>query len=341
MATSVSTAGRTRDWLSRVWLVPSWLLSLCLHAAVLIGLATWMPYWQREPVGFSDEPSREIGIVLKSSGQAVQESTSQQTTDAIDPPPSEPVEATTTPPLERPTTAAPVTAAETTSTPPASVPLPALGMGASNGSNLPDPRDRIKAGTAPSVGASLGAAMPGAAFMGARDNGSRIMFVIDCSASMSNYGAMRSAKAALVSSLQSLSETQQFQVIFYSAKPRLMTPANGKTSQLMFATELNKTLARQQIAGVEPNDGTAHIPALELALRLNPEVIFFLTDADQPQLTPQELNSIQRLNQGRARIHTIEFGQGGEVDLDNFLKKLARQNGGTYRYFDIKRLNPE
>lgn len=336
MSTSSPPVGQTRDWLSRAWLVPSWVLSLLLHAAVLMGLATWMQNWRVEPVGFSDEPSREMGIVLKSTGVAVQDSVSDQATENIDPPP---IEQATPTPIARPAT---VVAATPLPDPgPAITPLPAMGAGTASAQSATDPRERIKPGTSQSTGAALGAALPGAAFMGARDNGSRIVFVIDCSASMNNYGAMRSAKAALVSSLQSLSDTQQFQVIFYNQTPRLMTPANGKTSVLMFATELNKTLARQQISGTEPDLGTAHIPALELALRLNPEVMFFLTDADQPQLSAPELSSIQKLNQGRTRIHAIEFGQGGEVDVDNFLKKLARQNGGTYRYFDVKRLAQE
>lgn len=333
-ATSVS---RTRDWLSRAWLVPSWVLSLLLHAAALICLATWMQNWRVEPVGFTDEPSREMGIVLKSKGLAVQDSPSDQATETIDPPP---VEQTAPTPVARPTTVAAATPIPEAS-PAVATPFPAIGAGQSSTLPPSDPRDRIKAGTAQSPSATLGAAMPGAAFMGARDNGTRIVFVIDCSASMNNFGAMRSAKAALVSSLQSLSDTQQFQIIFYNQTPRLMTPANGKSSQLMFATELNKTLARQQIAGTEPDLGTAHVPAIELALRLNPEVMFFLTDADEPQLTAAELKSIQKINQGRTRIHAIEFGRGSELDVDNFLKKLARQNGGTYRYFDVKRLSQE
>jgi len=337
MSTHSTAAAPAKDWLSQAWLIPSWVLSLFLHAALLIGLSTWMEYSRVEPVGFTDEPSREFGIVLKSSGRAVQDSASTQPTETIDPPPVESVPA---PPVTRPSSVA-SPASPTDHGTPTATPFPAIGAGNAFAEAATDPRERIKPGTAQTASAALGSAMPGAAFMGARDNGTRVVFVIDCSASMNNHGAMRSAKAALVSSLQSLAETQQFQIIFYNQTPRLLSPANGKSSVLMFATELNKTLARQQISGTEPDLGTAHIPALELALRLNPEVMFFLTDADQPQMTAQELSSIQKLNSGRTRIHAIEFGEGGEVDVENFLKKLARQNGGTYRYFDVKRLSQE
>ena len=185
---------------------------------------------------------------------------------------------------------------------------------------------------------ALSGAVPGAAFMGAKDNGTRVVFAIDCSASMANYGAMRSAKAALVSSLQSLSDTQQFQILFYNQTPHLLNIRGQAAADLLFATEINKSFARQHISGIEPDLGTDHLPALRMALRMAPEVLFFLTDADEPQLTAAQLHEIQRLNQGRTRIHTIEFGTGGAVDTDNFLKKLARQNGGTYRYHDVKRL---
>jgi Ca-activated chloride channel family protein len=78
-----------------------------------------------------------------------------------------------------------------------------------------------------------------------------------------------------------------------------------------------------------------------MALRMNPEVIFFLTDALEPPLWPKDLERIRTMNGGRVRIHSIEFGQGPELGVDanigNFLRKLANQNGGSYRYHDVTR----
>jgi hypothetical protein len=109
---------------------------------------------------------------------------------------------------------------------------------------------------------------------------------------------------------------------------------------LAFATEANKAFARQEISAVIPDRGTNHIDALKLALRLGPEVIYLLTDADEPQLSAAELDLIHRANRGRTRIHAIEFGQGEALPQApmNFLQKLAVQSGGTYRYYDVKRL---
>ena len=94
-------------------------------------------------------------------------------------------------------------------------------------------------------------------------------------------------------------------------------------------------MAGQFIDGVDADHGTLHMPALRKALSLNPEVIFLLTDADSP-LGDADLNDIEVLNKGRARIHCIEFSIGPELTIDdNFLKKLARRNGGNYRYRDV------
>ena len=327
---------RRTDWMGSGWLVPSWLISLLLHVSTLLLLAAWMRHWPAEPVGFGDEPSREVGIVLKSAGTDVVEmpSDSEAESNPVDPVPQE--ELVTTP-VAAPTAAPLLTPQASPSA--TDVPLPSIGAGVTFPTNMPgDARDVVKSGNPVSANAAAAGAIPGAAFMGARDDGTRIVFVVDCSASMANYGAMRSAKAALMSSLQSLSDAQQFQIIFYNQKPRPMTLRGQTGGQLAFATEINKSFARQHISGIEPDFGTDHMPALRLALRMGPEVIFFLTDADEPQLTTGELQELQRLNQGRARIHTIEFGVDAALDVDHFLKKLARQNGGTYRYYDVKRM---
>ena len=86
-----------------------------------------------------------------------------------------------------------------------------------------------------------------------------------------------------------------------------------------------------------------HFNALELAMKFNADVIFFLTDADEPGLTLGEMETIRRANNGAARIHCIEFGEGPDLkrpgDPRNFLQKLASESGGTYKYIDVKHLD--
>lgn len=164
--------------------------------------------------------------------------------------------------------------------------------------------------------------------------GTRFVYVVDRSSSMGFYGQILVAKGELVASLQALDSTQQFQVIFYNTRYSEMSLGNRPPS-LWWASDIRKTQARQYLSSVGPEGGTAHMPALRKALSYKPEHVFFLTDADQPQLSAADLDEIRRLNRGRTSIHTIEFGRGGDLGVDNFLKRLARQNDGSYRYRDV------
>ena len=177
----------------------------------------------------------------------------------------------------------------------------------------------------------------GAGFFGTSDAGMKVVFVVDASGSMISHNAMQVAKSELMRSLKSLDERQQFLIIFYDDTPHVVMLKNDSKLTLAQATEINKTLAGQQIAGIQPGAGTNHFPAIELALKLKPDVIFFLTDAAEPPIPPAELEKIKRLNNGLARIHSIEFGVGPELVeyTSNFLRRLPQQNGGTYRYHDV------
>jgi hypothetical protein len=70
---------------------------------------------------------------------------------------------------------------------------------------------------------------------------------------------------------------------------------------------------------------------------MGPDVIFFLTDADHPQLSEAQLARLGRLN-GGAQIHAIEFGLGPSYGPPNFLRKLAERNRGQYVYVDVLKL---
>lgn len=179
----------------------------------------------------------------------------------------------------------------------------------------------------------------GATFMGSRDEGAEVVFVIDASGSMGAHNSMNVAKSALVSSLEALEDTQKFLIIFYDNQPTLLDLNGEKEPQLYPATDNNKYVARRKLELVLPGAGTEHVPALEMALRLRPDVIFFLTDAQEPSISPSHLRELNKLNSKKTRIHSIEFGVGPEVSErshpDNFLRKLSKQNGGSYRYFDV------
>ncbi len=340
----------------RGWFSSSWLISLCLHLAIVAGLMWWIRNQPRGPVGFSDQPFVTFGVSRPGPGAGGNGAGGTNDIDTVvdeDPiggagAPNFQVTLPASAPLQTPQTEADSVAA--TGRSPlgigSGIPLPSTGIpnarsaveGGIIGRNGTNNAPGGKGGDGLGAEGNGGAGPPGTAFFGTRDHGTRVVFVIDCSASMSNYNAMASAKAALVAALQSLSEEQQFQIVFYNREPRLFHPFLERKHAMFSATERNKSLARQYIAQSEPDLGTDHMPALKLALKLAPEVLYFLTDADEPQLSAGELAEITRLNQRHTRIHTIEFGKDSDLGLDNFLKKLARQNGGTYRYHDVRQL---
>lgn len=187
------------------------------------------------------------------------------------------------------------------------------------------------------VGGGASGSGIGATFFGTRDVGMKVVFLLDASGSMTSHNAMQVAKKELIASLQSLDERQQFVVIFYDDTPRIVKLRNESKPILAHATEMNKTFARQQIAGVQPGAGTDHYSAVGLALKMNPDLIFLLTDAAEPAMHPADLDKVKRLNNGRSRIHSIELGIGPELSehTSNFLRRLAQQNGGTYHYHDV------
>jgi len=174
---------------------------------------------------------------------------------------------------------------------------------------------------------------------GIEADGFKFVYVFDRSGSMGGSGnnsPLVSAKMQLLASLEPLQENHQFQIIFYNEKP-IMFGLAGHPDKLVFGTRSNKRSAEQFVQAVAADGGTRHEEALWAALRLQPDVIFFLTDADQPAMSATSLERIKRANSGGCSINTIEFGPGPQVRKDNFLVQLARENNGHYKYIDVAR----
>ena len=311
--------------------IPGWIASVTLHLLLLVVCAAGLQSC-RETAGEDGAGEfRDVGLVIKSetiasiSAEAAEAAEAAADTSTMPDPATAPVAETRDNP-----------AVDQLLNLPESTGPQILGPGArSPASPLADP-SKLLPGTAVSGAHPLAELKPGETrFLGIRDRGTRFVYVLDRSGSMDREHALEVAKAELVTSLQHLDETQQFQVIFYNVQHRLLTLGGRDT--LHRATDINKTLARQQIARVTPDGGTFHYPALAKALSLEPEVIYFLTDADSNSaIQPADMERLARRNRGRTRIHTIKFGLGAELTTNHYVKKLALQNGGRYRYRDIK-----
>jgi hypothetical protein len=169
--------------------------------------------------------------------------------------------------------------------------------------------------------------------------GYKFVYVFDRSGSMGGDGnaSLKAVKAELLASLKNLDTVHQFQIIFYNERPVLFNPS-GTPGKLAFATDRNKEAVERFLNSVEANGGTDHEAALRMAASMKPDVIFFLTDGDDPKLTPQQMGKIRDWL-GGIRINIIEFGPDAQPDKESFLKELARRVGGEYAYVDTTKFS--
>lgn len=162
-------------------------------------------------------------------------------------------------------------------------------------------------------------------------SGRTFAYVINCSGSMATRSALDVAKRELLASLDQLRPGARFSVIFYNLKIWVFTDPSGQY-EMMPASVENKTWVQGQFAKVVPDGASAHSLALQNALHLKPDVVFFLTPADL--MTKNQVDEI--LTQaGQTRIHVIELGQGPDLGKLSQRRRLATATGGTYRSIDV------
>ncbi len=309
--------------------LPSWLISLLLHAVLIVALGLTLRL--TPPQGAMAERIAEVGIVLKHTDGETEyfqhegeagggDSAAAAATDTADS-------------LAELFAEKPPADAADALPPPLAVIGPGVlergGVGTAVGAD--DAPRRHRRGVDGKAITSV---------FGIEGEGYKFAYVFDRSGSMggSGRGALRAAKAELIASLKSLEKTHHFQIIFYNDLPWRFNPT-GHPGKMFFATEQNKALAIKFIGSITAAGATRHEEALLMAIAVQPDVIFFLTDADEPKLWPGQLAKIKRRAAG-ITINAIEFGFGPQSDRNNFLVQLARQNGGKYAYVDISKMLP-
>jgi len=163
------------------------------------------------------------------------------------------------------------------------------------------------------------------AFFSIQDRADTVVFVVDMSGSMNDGHRFDRAVAELGRSLRALAPTQKFFVFFFNATTHPML--DMRSAQLLPATPDNRAKVVKWIKKLEPDADTAPEDALEQALKLQPQVIYFLTDGELPPTTP---DTVKKLNHAhKTVIHTIAFVTEEGADM---LKAIARDNGGKYRF---------
>lgn len=308
--------------------LPAWLISFSLHLVLILLLALFVRVTYQ---GASIEGDRGGGIVLamnvdgeaKYFGEDQENSSSRQVE-------SRQQEARTALPA--------------TQHPPADfagmLPSAAGETGAdSNVASLPSASDF--AGDLHASGGQVGGNQVRTGVFGVEGTGTKFVYVFDRSASMASYEGrpLAAAKSELIASLRDLSDIHQFQIIFYNDRPMVFNPNRPRPPRMLYGNDAMKRLGANFVRAIVAAGGTRHMEALQLALSMQPEVIFFLTDADEPALTPSQLDEIRSRNaRVGATINAIEFGVGPQKIRMNFLMRLAQQNGGQYAYVDVTRL---
>ncbi len=320
---------RWPEWLLPAFFLPSWLMSLGFHMILFVGVAL---FFQRAGMTEGmDDSGRVVDIFVKNPAETPdqrEETTQTEETTVEEQTEADQVAELTTEPLVEELVEMPLPLEDVFAPGPANVDV-----------ELP-PLEPIRPANTPPPAGGLSSGRGETQFFGAKDKGTRIVFVIDCSGSMHSHNAIYFAKTELKRSISLLEPTQQFQVIYYNGDA-YPWERRGRPQDIYWANDANKRLAYNFIDERSPTGGTNHVPALMMALKLAPEVIYFLTDADQnDRISNREMTHVTQFNGGRTRIHCIEFGVGPHLDLkDNFLAELARKNLGSYRYFDIKELS--
>ena len=158
-------------------------------------------------------------------------------------------------------------------------------------------------------------------------NARKIAFVCDASGSMlSKFSTLR---RELSKSVQSLKPIQSFSLIFFQKQTCIYLEQN-----LLMATPDAKLRADKFLETVTPREETNPIPALELAFKQKPDLIYLLTDGDFPD-NQAVLDCIHRLDKdARVKLNTIAFVADTDNDTEfmALLKKIAQETDGVYRY---------
>lgn len=319
--------GRQHGW-------SAWMLSVVMHATVLIACGLLAPVAAENAPG---ETQRAVGIALvtRTNTDAVEYFSGEQPQNQV----VTHSGATTEESFEQKLPSL----AEFSQDLAAALPQAEASLG-SAGSGLALPN--ANAFTTGTSGGNRQGGMAGNAqttVFGARGTGTKFVYVFDRSSSMGGFDGrpLAAAKAELVRSLNDLAPVHQFQIVFYNDRPSVFNPFSPSPPTMLFATDENRQLGQQFANSITALGGTRHREALELALAMSPDVIFFLTDANEPELSADELANLRRRNRAEATINTIEFGVGPASGGENFLGRLARQNHGQYVYVDITALRSD
>jgi hypothetical protein len=317
----------------------AWLASMLIHLGLLLLLIIVL---RRHAIqGVADQPSREVGIVLK---QTTADGPRFEGEESFEEEVTEPADAAQTVTAPQPD---PLDSLEDAL--PNEMELrnmqPKLPQAVSSPANvgLTHPVD-FETNRTPGAAALTRGGKPNTrgggpahvGLFGVEGVGSKFVYLFDRSVSMEG-ALLAAAKRELIASLEALESVHQFQIIFFNYDVQIWDLTGGQ-QRIPYATERNKRLATRYVQGITAIGGTLRRKALGRALALRPEVVFFLTDTDNKMATGDVARAIRQAVRNSTTIHAIEFGFGPQAGGENFLTQLAHGTGGQYAYIDTSHL---
>lgn len=168
--------------------------------------------------------------------------------------------------------------------------------------------------------------------------GRSFVFVLDRSKSMGNsgLGVIHAARQELSTAINQLEPTHFFQIVAYHHKTVTLS-----SRKMLSATDEHQQQVPEFIANLAAFGSTDHNNGLVSALTFRPDVIVLMTDGRYPELNATELKQIRRMAEPKCQIHCIQFGLGPLQQSDNFMRRLAEQNDGSFRYVDVSQWNED
>ncbi len=168
----------------------------------------------------------------------------------------------------------------------------------------------------------------GASFFGSRAYGDRFVYVMDSSSSMTGP-RWSAACTQLLKSIEQLEPNQEFFVICFDYQTTFLFNLPPHRIKYVVKTDKSSRAVRNWLASRTLGKATMPGEALQVALQLNPDAIFLLSDGeiqDQSVLMLQMLNAADSTSR-QIPIHTISlFSREGWWAL----QKIAADNGGTF-----------
>jgi hypothetical protein len=147
-----------------------------------------------------------------------------------------------------------------------------------------------------------------------------VVYVIDCSSSMSGDRFNRVARG-VIDAVSQMTDQQQFAVLLFNTVA-MQIDGGG----LIPATAANRQVLASQLSQVLPVGGTDPTDALLIALQMKPETMVVFSDGEFDRSIVQQVTSLNHSSAKRIHINCV-----GIQSTVSVLRELASKNGpGNY-----------